>query len=88
MAPIIHLENVLFSVAKTYIFPDIVFFFLFSRVLLEVYGVPPLHEPVLRLALDLYDLVLGQLEAAHHREAEEDAQPATVSLIDLYRLKD
>ena len=82
-AQIIRLEHVFFSVAaKTCIFPDIVFSF-FSRVLLEVYSVPPLHEPVLRLALDLDDLVLWQLEAAHHREAEEDAKPAAVAILHL-----
>ncbi len=78
------MENVFFSVAKTYyIFPNIIFIFLFSRVFLEVNRVPPLHEPVLGLALDLYDLVLWQLEAAHHREAEEDAKPAAVAILHL-----
>ena len=82
-APTIHLENVFFSVAKTYIFPDKVFSFFLSRVLLEVNRVPPLHEPVLGLALDLDDLVLGQFEAAHHGEAEEDAKPAAVAILHL-----
>ena len=54
-----------------------------SRVLLEVDDVPPLDLPVLRLTLDVNDLVLGQFKRGHHRESDEDAEPGLALFLTL-----
>lgn len=49
-------------------------------VLLEGENVGTLDTSGLGLALDVDDLVLGQLEAGHQREANHDAQPVLALL--------